>query len=60
MNKTQKMILIVTACLIFIFTFLIIASSSGSPKLNELLTPVILFGIPSGLLYLAFRDKHEK
>jgi len=57
MNKKQKIILMITALFIFFFVFISIYSDKGLALSIQF---VLVFGIPGWLLYLAFKDKHEK
>jgi len=62
MNKKQRVILIITAVLIFIS---LLGQQGSSPfRQNDSLIAsikyILLFGVPGWLLFLAVKDKHEK
>lgn len=60
MNKKQRIILITTALLIFVTLVLQAINNPTGNNLPRFIEKILFFGVPGGLLYLAFRDKHEK
>lgn len=59
MNKKQKVILTITALLIFLFLFVQILDDRED-NLSRVIQWILLFGVPGWLLHLAFKDREIK
>lgn len=59
MNKKQRITLLITALLIFLFVFVEILADRQD-NLSRVIQWILLFGVPGWLLHLAFKDREIK